>query len=680
MKDSLLLPAAAAGLTTTRDRPVAGVQRPDIEGLRGIAIASVIAFHLVPDTVQGGFVGVDVFFVLSGFLIASIAFRQQAQQGFSAWDFYVRRVRRLLPALLVVLLACLVFAAFWTIPADSKAIGKDVAAGAGFVSNLALWSEAGYFDPSSDLKPLLHLWSLGVEAQFYLLFPLLAWLLVRAGRYTMPLLLVMLCASFGLNVGFVDVKPNAVFFMPFTRLWEMLIGVVLASWSHRVPGGPAASVRDWLPSGSPLRPHVPDLFTAAGLLLLAAAIGLIDETVSFPGGWALLPTLATFLVLAAGMSSWINRHLLALPVLGFFGRISYPLYLWHWPLLTFPVLLNHKLDTLQQLGLLIVAVGLAVLTRHGVEQPLRFGRLAPRAPAFMLAVLFAFGGLGWALFLSDGLLARYPTQVRTIASEHLHRDMDHVRLGTCFQDSAALRQAHLRDCIDREPAKVPLLLLWGDSFAASLYPGLRALVTDGLLPMRLAQFTGPLCPPLPQGSVRQLNGCQAMNEIVLEQVRRERPAMVVLAGSWSTYQPLSDGTTGEVAGLAQTVARLHGLGVARVVVMGTLPVWQKAQPRLLLSLWQRGGEVPSRLADGLSPQPLALDALVAGLARRSGAEFVSVYDLLCNRDGCQTTLLHDGRLHPTAHDEAHLTTTASRHLARAALPQLAQAPPANPMP
>jgi peptidoglycan/LPS O-acetylase OafA/YrhL len=633
-------------------------------------VLSVFAVHSIPDALRGGFVGVDVFFVLSGYLIASITLREQASQGFSMLAFYRRRLRRLLPALLVVLMACLVFAAVWAIPADAKAIGKHVAAGAGFVSNLVLWREAGYFDPSSDLKPLLHLWSLGIEEQFYLFWPLLAWVLACAGRFSMPAVLLLLCLSFGLNVALVGPKPQAVFFLPFTRFWEILVGSLLAIWSHRVPGGPVLSAQACLRENSLLRQRMPDLFSAAGVVLLLAAVALTDKTVNFPGWWALLPTTGTFFLVAAGMASWVNQRVLALPVLTFYGRVSYPLYLWHWPLITIPALLDHPLDLLQQVGLLGLAVALAVLTHYGVEQPLRFGRLARRAPVLLLAGLLIVAGLGWSLYESDGRLADYPTLVRTIATEQIRQNREAIRLGTCFQTSAESRLAHAEDCTDQYPGAAPLLFLWGDSFAASLYPGLRELVDRRALATRLAQFTGPLCPPLLQGSPRQLAGCEAMNAIVMEQVRRLRPTIVALAASWSTYQPQEDGTLGELSGLQQTVAQLRGLGVERVVVVGTLPVWRAAQPRLLLSAWQLTGEVPYRLAGALVPHPLALDSLVADQALFAGAEFISVYDLLCNRNGCKTTRLRDGQLHAMAHDEAHLTTDGSIELARAMLPQL----------
>jgi hypothetical protein len=426
----------------------------------------------------------------------------------------------------------------------------------------------------------------------------------------------------------------------------------------------------WLPEDSRLRRLAPDLFAAAGMLLLVSSFALIDKTVNFPGWWALLPTMATFMLLAAGKGAWLNRRVLSLPVLTFSGRISYPLYLWHWPLLAFLVMLNHRPGTLEKLGLLVMAVGLAALTHYAVEQPLRFGRLARRAPAPLLAGLGALGGLGWALYLSDGLLWRYPDAVRTIAREQLGQDTTKVRLGTCFETSAAALQAHTQDCIDREPAKAPLLLLWGDSFAASLYPGLRELVDEGALPMRLAQLTAPQCPPLPRGSPRQLYSCGPINAMILDQVQRERPAMVVLGGSWSSYRLPDDETLGEAVGLVNTISRLRALGVARVVVVGSFPAWPTALPRLLLSAWKRNGEVPSHLMDALTPSQLALDAQLDQLVQRGGGEFISTYKLLCSEKGCQTTLWHDGLLYPTAHDQCHFTPTASGYLAHAMLPRL----------
>lgn len=648
--------------------------RPDIEGLRGVAVLSVFAVHSIPDAARGGFVGVDVFFVISGFLIATITLHELDAGSFSVVGFYRRRVRRLLPALLVVLATCLVFALAWSVPADAKSIGKHVAAGAAFVSNWVLWREAGYFDPSSDLKPLLHLWSLGIEEQFYLLWPLGALLLAQAGRWSMPGTLLALGVSFALNLVFVSTKPQAVFFLPPTRFWEMLVGVVLALWNHRVPGGPLIAAQSRLPPTSPWRHRVPGLFAGLGVCLLAGAIALIDKTDSFPGAWALLPTLGTFLLLAAGMRAWINQAVLAHPVLMFYGRISYPLYLWHWPLLTFPVLLNVQPDWVGQIGILTVAVGLAVLTTYFAERPFRFGRLAPAAPRLLLVGLAVVGALGGAVFLTDGLVGRCPARLQAIAIEQLRQDPAAIRFGTCFQTSAQARREFAADCVDGHPADAPLALLWGDSFAASLYPGLRALTASGALPMRLGQFTGPLCPALLQASDRQLRGCDAMNRVAIEHIRLHRPAMVMLVGAWMHYHRAGDGAVQELEGLRDTIRLLRDSGVGRIVVVGSFPVWQTAQPRALLMTWRRTGGVPARVSEGLVTRVLIVEQMVGAIARGSGAEFVSPLELLCNTSGCEVTVEVDGALVPVAHDEAHLTQAGARRLAQLMRAQLMREP------
>lgn len=644
--------------------------RPDIEGLRGIAVLSVFAVHSVPDALRGGFIGVDVFFVLSGYLIASITLRELDAGTFSVAGFYRRRIRRLLPALLVVLAACLLFAALLAIPADAKAIGKHVLAGAAFVSNLVLWSEAGYFDPSSDFKPLLHLWSLGIEEQFYLLWPLLVLLLAWARRWSIAVIALALTLSFALNVAFVADKPKAVFFLPPTRFWEMLVGALLATWSHRVVGGPVASARQMLAVTSTWHARVPDSMAAAGVALLVVALVVINKTDHFPGWWALLPTLGTFLILSAGMQAWLNRAVLAQPVLMFYGRISYPLYLWHWPLLTFPVLLSIRMDWWGQIGLLGVAVGLAVLTTRFVEHPFRAGRPAPAATRWLLAGLGAAGVLGAALHVSDGLLNLYPQRVRAIAQEHLRQDPETIRMGRCFQTTAQARRHYADECIDKDPSGLPLLVLWGDSFAASFYPGLRHLADSGALAARIGQFTGPLCPPLLEASDHQLHGCDDMNRVAIDQISRHRPDTVVLMGAWLQYH----GSKGEHAealdGLRETIRLLRDRGVARIVVVGSLPVWREAQPRTLMAAWRDRRDLPARVADGLAPGLPQAERRIESIARASGAEFLSPLRALCNIDGCEATVERDGVLHPIAHDEAHLTVEGSRRLARTLLDSL----------
>ena len=303
--------------------------RPDIDGLRAIAVLSVVAFHAFPHWASGGFTGVDVFFVISGFLISSIILEGLDTGTFTFVEFYARRIKRIFPALILVLAAS--FAAGWfVLLADElRQLSKHIVAGVAFLSNVALWREAGYFDASAATKPLQHLWSLGIEEQFYLFWPALLWF-TRNGRFNRPTLMMLVTvASFVLNIWETSRDAVAAFYAPYTRLWELSCGSLLA-WAliHRPPA--LVSVLGKLNE----RVRV-NIAACAGVALLAAGIFSIRETHFFPGFWALIPVGGAVLVMAAGPTAWLNRVVLAPPVVVWFGLISYPLYLWHCPLLAF---------------------------------------------------------------------------------------------------------------------------------------------------------------------------------------------------------------------------------------------------------------------------------------------------------------------------------------------------------
>ncbi len=306
--------------------------RPDIDGLRAVAVLAVVSFHAFPQLTPGGFVGVDVFFVISGFLISTIILKAHAQNTFSYARFYARRIRRIFPALMLMLAASLVFGWFALTPNEFAELGRHAAAGTLFVSNLALWREAGYFDHEAQLKPLLHLWSLGIEEQFYLIWPLF---LLRFRRATAALVAVVVL-SFAANVWLVHSKPDATFYMPFTRFWELASGALLAQLALMAPNGDAlGGLRRFAPFLGDSR-ALRDALSVAGTLLVLAPVLRLSHTASFPGFWAALPVLGTVALIAAGQRAIINRRLLSAPPMVLIGLISYPLYLWHWPLLVDP--------------------------------------------------------------------------------------------------------------------------------------------------------------------------------------------------------------------------------------------------------------------------------------------------------------------------------------------------------
>lgn len=429
------------------------VYRPDIDGLRAAAVLAVVIFHAFPSVLPGGFVGVDVFFVISGYLITGILLADLGADQFSLRHFYARRIRRIFPALAVLLLATYAMGWFSLYSDEFRELARHIVAGAGFVSNWALWTEAGYFDQAAEAKPLLHLWSLGVEEQFYIVWPLLLWVAHKTRR-TGWVCTVIGLASFVANVALVNHHPSAAFYWPITRMWELLAGAALAiGAAHiRLTGG-------WT--------HV---LSIAGALLCLASFAFVNSHAAFPGWWALLPVAGAVGLIAAGRDGWFNRCVLTHPVSVWFGRISYALYLWHWPLLSFAFIVAGRVPSPAVRGVLVViAVGLAWLKTVIVERPVRFG--APRVWKLVVPCLLMLGivYLGGMTYVRGGLGFRkgYSPDA-DVATAKLGAGHEFVDL-TCGvpPDDQSLFPFCATDKRVRSHFAV-----WGDSKADALYWGL----------------------------------------------------------------------------------------------------------------------------------------------------------------------------------------------------------------
>lgn len=669
MSSVLPLPSATdrrkeGSLDVGRAAQVQVEHRSDIEGLRGIAVLSVLAVHSFPQWLQGGFVGVDIFFVLSGYLISLLLLRSLEDGRFSLIDFYARRIRRLYPALCLVLLACLLFSIAFTFPSVARQTGKHVAAGALFISNITLWSEAGYFDVASQAKPLLHLWSLGIEEQFYLVWPLAVVLLFRHPHRAMWMLGGALLLSLGLNLAFVHDRPVATFFLPPTRFWELMVGALLAWLTRHAHGEPVSWLRHRLPGRAWTNQRTANGLAWLGLAMIGLALWLIDKSDPFPGWRALLPTLGTFALLAAGPEAWVNRRLLSQPVLRFYGAISYPLYLWHWPLLSFPIVLGIPLTVELRVLILLASVVLATLTTELVEKPVRRGFGGPRLTWTLMAALALLGLCGWGVKRTDGLLNTYPPSVREIASAEFDADYPNYRIDQCFLRSEQGPETFSDQCVDRSEPNRPLMLLWGDSHAAALYSGLQREIArphEGS-GHRLAQFTAAACPPLLSAPPHSVSQCDRTNRAVLERIAVERPRTVILAGYWSKYGTDAASLRAVVSNLRATVAQLKAMGVDKVVVYGNLPTWRIAQPRILMRQWQRDHAIPEYTGEQLDPVSFQANEAVQRALKGSGAVFVSPIAKLCNESGCLASTQMAGVFHPTSFDESHLTSEGSRVL------------------
>ena len=388
--------------------------RSDIDGLRAIAVLSVVGFHAFPNWVKGGFVGVDVFFVISGFLISSIILRSLNSDSFSFIEFYARRVKRIFPALILVMTACYVFGWFALLPDEYKQLGKHVAAGAGFVSNFFFWQEAGYFDNVAETKPLLHLWSLGIEEQFYIVWPLLLYL-ARKWRFNFLVLAVTIVAiSFAINVSIRHSDPIQTFYSPITRFWELLIGSILAYFTLHgvsVVDKLAQLVRGDSPAPKRIMIMIHNASSLTGLLLIVVATLLVTKEYAFPGFWALLPTMGGCLIISVGQDVWLNKTLLSHPVLVWFGLISYPLYLWHWPLLAYARIMESRTPDISiRFTAIVVAIVLAWLTYRFLEYPLRAGKQDLFKVSALILIMIGLGGVGIITFVQDGIKQRSSVQ------------------------------------------------------------------------------------------------------------------------------------------------------------------------------------------------------------------------------------------------------------------------------
>ncbi|MDQ2994192.1 MAG: acyltransferase, partial [Pseudomonadota bacterium] len=305
---------------TATNNVIAHKYRSDIDGLRAVAVLLVVLFHAFPSRVKGGFIGVDIFFVISGYLISTIIFENVRTQRFSFTEFYVRRIKRIFPALILVLGATYIFGWFALFADEYAQLGKHIAGGAGFTSNFMLWKESGYFDNAAETKPLLHLWSLGIEEQFYLLWPLLVFIAWKLRLNLLIVAAILAAASFTINIIGIHRDGVASFYLPQMRFWELMLGSILAGVSP-------VSMQS---AQAKLQPYQ----SAFGVALIIAAALFINKSKHFPGWWALLPTLGAVLIIASSDKAWFNRVVLSHPILVWFGLISFPLYLWHWPLLS----------------------------------------------------------------------------------------------------------------------------------------------------------------------------------------------------------------------------------------------------------------------------------------------------------------------------------------------------------
>jgi peptidoglycan/LPS O-acetylase OafA/YrhL len=531
--------------------------RPDIDGLRAFAVAAVVTYHAFPSLISGGFVGVDIFFVISGFLISGIIFDDLQAGVFNFSDFYARRVKRIFPALILVLLVSFLFAWFVLFNDELKQLGKHLMRAAVFLSNFILWHESGYFDNAAETKPLLHLWSLAIEEQFYIVWPVVIWGVWRFKSWRGSLLVAATTLSFVWNYYQSQLDLVHDFYSPLTRFWELLFGSLLA-YASRSEMGPAFSAQNWWIRTRDLRG-----FLGFGLLVLSVAK---TDALHFPGVWALLPVLGAVLVISSTMHAWVNRIVFSHSALVWVGTISYPLYLWHWPIFSFARIISGETPSVAiRCGALLTSIVFAWITFVAVEKPLRFGWAYRYKTASLIIAMTFVGALGYVAYKNDG----YPMRAvmdpqRVVHDGDIGHDVFHEYFQQHFfpcaehaiQKEAGTWKGMTRCFQSKAHAQVDLVLL-GDSHAEHLFLGLA----EALPQLNVSFYVKGAMPLMFENEFRTI----FKHLLATEHIRD-----VLIVANWERKLKESSARAAFVANLDQTVKALSASG-KRVTLMSDLP-------------------------------------------------------------------------------------------------------------
>lgn len=630
--------------------------RSDIDGLRAIAVLSVVAFHAFPKVVTGGFIGVDVFFVISGFLISTILFENLEHEQFSFIDFYARRIRRIFPALIFVLVSCFALGWFVLLPDEYKQLGKHMAGGAGFIQNFILQGEADYFDNAAVTKPLLHLWSLGIEEQFYIVWPVLLWIAYRLRANLLALTVLIALISFGLNIDGVKDNGTGTFYFPQTRFWELLIGASLAYLTLHPP----ALIKQLTLNGALSRSKIwANGCSALGLILLVLGFVLINKKSLFPGWWALLPTIGSVLILAAGPSAWINKTILSNKVLTWFGLISYPLYLWHWALLSFARIMEGQTPSeWMRAALVLLSIVLSALTYYLIEKPIRFGKHLKTKTIILIILMSIVGAIGYNTYKREGLGFRMPAEILALSAyrptlqrekhyEAWYRFQCFLDENQNFSDFLKCEEIEKRNSLESKP----VIAIWGDSHAASFAPGFRHVLNQQY---NIYQRTTALCPPILGFIKHDRPNCKGINDEVFSYIVKSKPQLVVLSAWWGDY---------DWQAIQQTIQRLQSSGIENILLIGPLPQWHDHLPNLIFRQFNTDPlkQIPTRLSTGLKTDNAYIDDQLALIAKEKNIRYFSPKTVLCNQEGC-LTIIGNAPKHIVAFDTTHLTTDGAQYL------------------
>ncbi len=610
--------------------------RKEIDGLRAIAVLSVILFHAKFEFFRGGFVGVDIFFVISGYLITSIIIDEMDKGSFSLINFYERRARRILPPLFFMMLCMLPISWLWMTPQDLEDFSKNLMGVTLFMSNVLFYLERGYFDTASELNPLLHTWSLAVEEQYYILFPLFFMVGYKAGKKWILFFLSMLAfisvflAQWGSNT-----HPTFTFYLLPTRAFEILIGSLTSFYMHHKKKSYSNAYVGFV-----------------GFMLVLYSIFMFDKHTPYPSLYTLIPTIGTALILVFSNNNNSVGKLLGIHPLVGIGLISYSAYLWHQPMFAFLNMRGVDEENSVLLGwIVILSIFLGYLSWRYIEKPFRNINTINRKRVFICGFMGSlfFMLMGLLGYMNEGFESRLTGQDKAIAESMKYDYPQSFRMYRCFMGEENTYLDFKKECFGEHTSEA--YLIWGDSHAAASYQGLRSVHRD------VIQLTASLCAPCVETIFSERPHCLEINEFVKNKIKELKPKKIFLQSSWGMYE--KENVIGFLYKTIDFIKRESPQ--TKIAIIGSVPLWKPSLPLILMR--KKLGLDQVRYLDLSSYEELVkIDSKLIDLAKEKEIQYISVLDQLCVNGKCLAVTQYKGTFFPTTVDGGHLTEAGSVYL------------------
>ncbi|SCK29305.1 acyltransferase family protein [Vogesella sp. LIG4] len=603
--------------------------RPDIDGLRALAILSVLLYHAFPTFIRGGFIGVDIFFVISGYLITSIIFNKIQNNEFSFFDFYIRRIKRIYPALLLVLTFTTAFGWIILLPSEFSTLGKHVASSVFFVQNFTLYHESGYFNPQATLKPLLHIWSLGIEEQFYLIFPVILFSAKKSNRKLAWIIPTIAATSFLINIINVASHPEKTFFLPHTRFWELLTGSIVALIDKKTE---TQNIKKY--SG---------LFSALGIALILTGVFTTKESDIFPGWLALIPVIGSALIIYAGPKSITNEKILSNKLIILVGLISYPLYLWHWPIISYLYILgNGTLSVESGFFAICISFALATATYYFIEKPVRSNKKQYKLLAYM--------AITSAILTTIGLAINFGKITPFVTTTPL-RDVSYAINEWEYPQGLYTTKINNSEINKINGEKYTLFI--GDSNMAQYSPRVVYLAKNKLTKKGAIFFTRSGCPPVSGAFEKKTEHCKTAFLDINVAIENPDVDTVVIGAAWVSYLGLSadfiynnkimntpEGRKELFLQLEKQIKTIRSNG-KKIFVLLNIPTGNELNPSNIINRNSLLKFNATRNSEMISKSDIYIKfpwlSELKRVATINGATVIDPLDYLCNQQTCSGT-------------------------------------------